>query len=80
MELLRLASEAALGPFWCPSLCWRCFLKVNASLHKSSSWPFGQDQVCYGNFPGDTVVKKLPANEGDARDAIQSLGREDPPE
>ena len=30
----------------------------------------------YG-FPGVTVVKNLPANAGDARDGVQSLGWED---
>ena len=30
----------------------------------------------YG-FPGGTVVKNLPANAGDARDGVQSLGWED---
>ena len=29
-------------------------------------------------FPGCTVVKNLPANAGDAKMQIQSLGREDP--
>ena len=29
-------------------------------------------------FPGDTVVKNLPANTGDTEMQIQSLGQEDP--
>ena len=29
-------------------------------------------------FPGRAVVKNAPANAGDARDRVQSLGREDP--
>ena len=29
-------------------------------------------------FPGDTVVKNLPANVGNARDMIRSLDQEDP--
>ena len=37
-------------------------------FHSSLSW----------GFPGDTVVKNLPANAGDARDVVQSLGQEDP--
>ena len=31
-----------------------------------------------GGFPGDSVVKKPPANAGDTGDAARSLGREDP--
>ena len=30
------------------------------------------------SFPGDTVVKNLPANAGDSRDAVCPLGCEDP--
>ena len=29
-------------------------------------------------FPGRAVVKNAPAKAGDARDRVQSLGREDP--
>ena len=29
-------------------------------------------------FPGGSVVKNSPVNAGDARDAVQSLGWEDP--
>ena len=29
-------------------------------------------------FPGGSVVKNLPANTGDIRDTVQSLGQEDP--
>ena len=31
-----------------------------------------------GGFPGGTVVKNPPASAGDARDAVRSLGQEDP--
>ena len=31
-----------------------------------------------GGFPGNTVVKNLPANAGDAETGIWFLGREDP--
>ena len=31
-----------------------------------------------GGFPGDTVVKNLPAKAGDAEMGIWFLGREDP--
>ena len=30
------------------------------------------------SFPGGSVVKNLPANAGDAKDVVQSLGWEDP--
>ena len=30
------------------------------------------------SFPDGSVVKNLPANEGDAKDVVQSLGWEDP--
>ena len=30
------------------------------------------------SFPGGFTVKNLPASEGDARDAVLSVGREDP--
>ena len=33
--------------------------------------------ICSG-FPGGAMVKNLPANEGDTREAVRSLGREDP--
>ena len=33
--------------------------------------------LCVG-FPDGSVVKNLPANAGDAKTPIQSLGREDP--
>ena len=29
-------------------------------------------------FPGGAVLKNLPANAGDAEDAVESLGQEDP--
>ena len=29
-------------------------------------------------FPGNSVVMNLPANAGDTRDAVKSLGQEDP--
>ena len=41
------------------------------------SQPFGQEQVWYGGFPGGTMVKNPPANEGDSGDvgSIPGLGR-----
>ena len=32
--------------------------------------------VC--GFPGGTVIKNPPANAGESRDVVQSLGQEDP--
>ena len=34
--------------------------------------------VLYSSFPGGTEVKNLPANAGDTRDVVRSLGGEEP--
>ena len=39
-------------------------------------WSSGKDQLLC--FPGDTVMKNLPADTADARDTVRSLGQEDP--
>ena len=39
-------------------------------------WSSVKDQLLC--FPGDTVMKNLPADTADARDTVRSLGQEDP--
>ena len=34
--------------------------------------------IIYSGFPGGTAVKNPPANKGDTRDPVWSLGQEDP--
>ena len=34
--------------------------------------------LCFVGFPGDALVKNLPANAGDARDVVHPLGQKDP--
>ena len=34
--------------------------------------------MLYSSFPGGTEVKNLPANAGDTRDVVRSLGGEEP--
>ena len=34
--------------------------------------------LCFVRFPGDAVVKNLPASAGDARDVVHPLGQKDP--
>ena len=41
--------------------------------------PFDQDELYYGAFPGGSLVKSLPANAGDGRDAGSIPGSGRPP-
>ena len=67
------------------AICWR-----NSLFYEVSLFPLNPSTDCrrptliikvtmlYSSFPGGTEVKNLPANAGDTRDVVRSLGGEEP--
>ena len=54
-----------------PKICVTCFAVIFTLFQWSETLTHNISDIClYLGFPGDTVVKNLPANGGDAKDLL----------